>query len=264
MSDDLLLEATRALRESAETDGAGAAFTRARIMATLHQERRRRMTRRALFWPLAAILVGSTAWAGATGKLGQVARVVVHAAGWSAPRTAPEVERAPLAQAPRAPVASEAPAAAPSTEPSPEPEATVAPVPETVAPVARRAAPSVAPAVSSAAPVTNPSGSEEQILYRTAHRAHFEEHDWATALRAWDAYLAAAPQGRLAPEALYNRALCLLRLGRTSEARRALEPFAGGKFGGYRQKEASALIAAMGGEGAAGPDPNRATPAVDP
>jgi hypothetical protein len=77
-------------------------------------------------------------------------------------------------------------------------------------------------------------------LYRAAHRAHFVDHDWARALRAWDAYLVAAPQGRLALEAQYNRGLCLARLGRRDEARRALAPFAAA-IGGYRQKEAAEL-----------------------
>ncbi len=237
MSEDRLLEATRALRESAEADGPGAAFTRARIMASLHQERRRRMTRRALLWPLAAILVGSTAWAGATGRLGEVMKVVVHAAGnLSAPPT-PSVESAAGARVALRAV----PSATPSAVAEPEPE--LLPEPETAAPVARRAVRSAAAEAPSAASST--VTSEEQILYRAAHRAHFQDHDWAAALQAWDAYLGAAPQGRFVPEARYNRALCLVRLGRTSEARSALEPFAGGKLGAYRQREAKALLDAM-------------------
>ena len=61
------------------------------------------------------------------------------------------------------------------------------------------------------------------------------------ALSGWNAYLQAAPGGRLATEARYNRAICLLRLGRDAEARQALEPFASGKFG-YRQNEARELL----------------------
>jgi TolA-binding protein len=235
MSEDRLLEAARALRESTEVDGPGAAFTRARIMASLHQARRRRMTRQALLWPLAAILVGSTAWAGATGRLGEVAKVVAHAAGFGAAATEPPVESTPVAQAPHiAP-----PAAAPSAAAEPEP----------AVPAVKRAIASPPATAPSAPPPT--VSSEEQVLYRAAHRAHFEEHDWAGALRAWDAYLGAAPQGRFVPEAHYNRALCLVRLGRTGEARRALEPFAAGKFGTYRQREAKALLAAMGSDAAA-------------
>jgi hypothetical protein len=233
MSEDRLLEATRALRESTEADGPGAAFTRARIMASLHQERRRRMTRRALLWPLAAILVGSTAWAGATGRLGEVVSVVVHAAGLAPPTTPPAESPVVAKVTPRA-----APSAAATSSASAEPEAVaeVEPESEPVSPVVKRAAPSVPPPT-----VT----SEEQVLYRAAHRAHFQDHDWAAALGAWDVYLGAAPGGRFVPEARYNRALCLVRLGRTSEARSALEPFAAGKFGAYRQREAKALLDAM-------------------
>ncbi|HEY6080758.1 MAG TPA: hypothetical protein VIW29_18210, partial [Polyangiaceae bacterium] len=78
-------------------------------------------------------------------------------------------------------------------------------------------------------------------LYRLAHEAHFGSHDYARALVGWDAYLRAAPRGRLAVEARYNRALCLLRLGRDEEAKRALQPFASGVFG-YRQSEARQLL----------------------
>jgi TolA-binding protein len=222
-----------------EADGPGAAFTRARIMASLHQERRRRMTRRALLWPLAAILVGSTAWAGATGRLGEMVNVVVHAAGLAPAPTTPPGEAPAAAKVPPPAAPSAAPSAVAEAEPEPaEPEL------EPAAPAPRRATASVPSAAPSAPPAT--VTSEEQVLYRAAHRAHFQDHDWAAALEAWDAYLRAAPQGRFVPEARYNRALCLVRLERTSEARSALEPFAAGKFGAYRQREAKALLDAMG------------------
>jgi hypothetical protein len=57
--------------------------------------------------------------------------------------------------------------------------------------------------------------------------------------------LAAYPSGCFAPEARYNRALVLVRLGRRAEAREALRPFAAGELGGYRQREAKELIDAM-------------------
>jgi hypothetical protein len=64
-------------------------------------------------------------------------------------------------------------------------------------------------------------------------------------LRGWDAYLSAAPRGRFAPEARYNRALTLIRLGRRDEAREALRPFAEGAHGDYRRDEAARLIDAL-------------------
>jgi TolA-binding protein len=85
----------------------------------------------------------------------------------------------------------------------------------------------------------------EEGLYTVAHRAHFVDRDAAAALTAWDAYLAAYPDGRFAPEARYNRALTLVRLGRIDEARVALEPFADGRNHGYRQTEARRLLDAL-------------------
>jgi TolA-binding protein len=86
----------------------------------------------------------------------------------------------------------------------------------------------------------------EDILYRDAHEAHFTEKDPARALAAWDAYLARYPNGRFVPEAKYNRALSLVRLGRKDEAKEALRPFADGKVGGgYRQRDAEKLLDAL-------------------
>jgi hypothetical protein len=82
-------------------------------------------------------------------------------------------------------------------------------------------------------------------LYDAAHELHFVRHDAAAALAAWDVYLRERPDGPFAPEAHYNRALCLVRLARFAEARAALRPFRDGYFGPYRQREASRLIDAM-------------------
>jgi hypothetical protein len=82
----------------------------------------------------------------------------------------------------------------------------------------------------------------ELLLYGRAHRAHFVEKSWATALAGWDDYLRQLPRGRFAVEARYNRALCLVRLGRTEQALGALRSLAQGAAGGYRQREARALI----------------------
>ena len=110
--------------------------------------------------------------------------------------------------------------------------------------------PAAVPEASSARVTPSPSSASERAeradptlaLYRVAHGAHFIDRDPARALAAWDAYLRAAPNGAFAPEARYNRALSLVRLGRRQEARSALEPFANGSYGGYRKAEASALL----------------------
>src|SRR5688572_1580602 len=61
MSRDLQDGATRALRDSTRDDGA-ARFTRARVMASLHEGRVRRRTRLALLLPIAATLAAASAW----------------------------------------------------------------------------------------------------------------------------------------------------------------------------------------------------------
>lgn len=90
-----------------------------------------------------------------------------------------------------------------------------------------------------AAPAPDPK--QQAGLYATAQRLHFRGAPHA-ALDAWDAFLAAAAPGPLASEARYNRAVTLLRLGRTSEARDALVPFARGDFADFRKADAALLL----------------------
>ena len=92
------------------------------------------------------------------------------------------------------------------------------------------------------------ASSEELAAYEKGHRAHFEERNAAVALTLWDDFLKRFPHSRWQPEVRYNRALCLIRLNRNDEARKALEPFAR-SYGGYRQNEASALLAALSDAG---------------
>jgi TolA-binding protein len=86
------------------------------------------------------------------------------------------------------------------------------------------------------------SASKELVQYSAAQRLHFHDKDPARALAAWTAYLAAFPDGELAVDAGYNRALCLIKLGRVAEAEKVLERFASGAHGAYRRTEASALL----------------------
>lgn len=83
-------------------------------------------------------------------------------------------------------------------------------------------------------------------LYAEAHAAHFVRQDWGAALTAWDRYLAQASGSQLLPEARYNRAIALVKLGRNAEARAALLPFAQHAYGSYRAKEASVLLFQLG------------------
>jgi len=256
MTDDLLARATRALREETRGDDTGARFTRSRIMASVHEDRVKRRTRWAFLIPVAATFVAASAFGAASGTAHRAFEVVVRALGihastppaprTSAPRPVSASAVAPAARSPSpsvvdtaAPVVNEAPAPPPPPLAEPAPPAPLA----AVAP----AAPKTQPATSSGhepAPVASaPDPTFE--LYKAAHQAHFVDRDWARALGGWDAYLKAAPRGALAPEARYNRALCLLRLHRNDEARVALRPFADGHYGTYRREEAQKLIEAL-------------------
>ena len=83
----------------------------------------------------------------------------------------------------------------------------------------------------------------ERAAYARAHVAHFDGTSWQRALTTWDDYLRAYPRGTFAPEARYNRALCLIRLERFASAKAALRPFAAGAVGrGYRTTEARTLL----------------------
>jgi TolA-binding protein len=227
MSDDLLKAATRALRDETADAGADAdgQFTRARLMASLHQGTVRRRTRLAFILPLAACLAAGTAWGTATGRLPAAFRALSEVV---YPKAKPPESKPPSPKPAQvvAPVEPATPPAAPEAAPEPEPVKIAPP------PVAK-----AAPSTSSSAAFQDTDGD----LYRLAHEAHFTSHDYARALPAWEAYLRAAPGGRLATEARYNRAICLLRLGRDDEARKALEPFAKGIFN-YRQSEAQKLL----------------------
>ncbi len=246
MSDDSLTPFLRALREEGDSSATDSArFTRARVMSSLHRTQRRRGLRVAFLLPIAAVLVGSTALAAAGGGVSESWRQVQVVLGLApatspSPLTRPAARGAGYARAARAlaaPPARTVPAAAPP--PAESPAAEPAPQPAKPMPHASVAAP--APSASAAPAASDPSHE----LYRTAHRLHFSGGDRAAALEAWDAYLRAAPNGRFAMEARYNRALCLVQLGRRSEARAALEPFAEGRFGGYRKSEAQSLLDAL-------------------
>ena len=260
MNDDVLSRAARALREETTGDDASARFTRSRIMASVHEERIKRRTRWAFLIPIAATFVVGSAFGAATGAGHRAIEVVTRALGIHF-RSTP----APKVSSPR--TSSAVPSAAeavPNAVPAPSAEAAatttaveeVAPsVPPSPAPVAPSPAPAVKPGLGTGTPSAAPTASAPDPtfeLYRAAHQAHFVDRDWSRALAGWDAYLRAAPRGALAPEARYNRALCLLRLHRNDEARAALKPFAQGSYGSYRREEAQKLIEALPA-GVAGP-----------
>lgn len=260
---DVLERATRALKE-AQASGSGdaaeradlAEATRERILGRAELGRRERRVTRAILLPIAASFLLVASWAAASGALRRILSigaadpapqspvlVAPSAAPSPARRAGGSTELEETAKEPESPK-EEAPTKpevqpAPSVEVQPAPSVAEPLAPRVVAPAKPRAsveAPSAAPPSIPPAPVTD-------ALYAAAHRAHFEDHDWTRALSAWDAYLADAPSGRFAPEARYNRALCLIRLGRRGEAEVALRPIAGS--GGYRSSEALQLLQAI-------------------
>lgn len=262
---DPLARAARALREAHTGERAGSGFTRARVMNALHRERRRRILRWAVVSPLASILLVGSAWAQSTGKWpllwSAVASVFIAA---PEPPEAPP-PRAPSSlrtgepgDAPEAPDEAAAPDAGDATPVAPAPLERVErePSPErarrsTRARRPRRAEPSSArapqaPAMPSreAPPDPLPERDRELSRFRAAHDLHFQGRA-RDAISAYADYLREFPEGRFVPEARYATALDQIKLGNQGAAREALAPFAAGRFGAYRQKEARELLEAL-------------------
>jgi len=209
-----LEEATRALRE--EEGAMDTTRKRALRDRVLKAPRKRKL--HAIRWvmPIAAVLAAASVWA-------SVARERHRAA---AP-VAPSITTAAIA-----PVVSAAPSIVPIVVATAS-ESAPAPIV-----VAHAHAPSA---------VMKPDDSERRALraYREAERLQFEDKDYARALDAWDRYVPLAGNSPLLVDAKWQRALCLVRLGRTDEAREALAPFARGDFGAYRKDEARTISSAL-------------------
>jgi hypothetical protein len=236
MSNDRLSEVTQALRETEAASEFEARSTRARVMSGLHQTRVHRRTRLVFLLPIAASFIALSAWGAANGKAQLVYETIEH---WVSPTPPIHANvnvnvNVHARDLPASPAAAPDLTPAPVLGPAPAPDLTAAPMPAR----AHALAPSPPVSVAQHAEPSDPT----LALYRAAHTAHFVDHDPTRALAGWDAYLAAAPSGPFVPEARYNRALSLVRLGRNAEARVALEPFANGTYGGYRKDEASALL----------------------
>jgi hypothetical protein len=241
---DRLTPASRALREMHDGSSPEAASTRRRILADAALRRRRHRTFAAVWMPLAAVLVVSSAWAAVTGRVPGLVALL---------RGAPHATAVAKGVATRPGASESETAAIPTSIPIPIPTSTSTST-STSTPTSTATATAIP--TSTSTPTSTPTSTRKSIqtpapdiedsLYSTAHHAHFVAHDPAAALKAWDDYLAAYPNGRFGLEARYNRALALVRLGRTDEARAALAPFADGRNGGYRQAEARSLLEAVG------------------
>lgn len=249
-ADERLDAAMRALRAPRPAPPELARATRRRVLGTL-AERRLRRSASQLAAAAAAVLavgLGSTAWALTTGRLARWLHGPTHAS--SAAVQLPDARVATPSRHP-------APSAPSTTEPAPT--SVVAPPHPSVSPsrvasrVARapRTAPSVgaspalAPPTEPVAPPTEPAAPRvdpSEDLFRRAHEAHFVTRDMRAALDLWDRYLAASPDGRFAPEACFNRAVALLRLGRRDDARNALRALASST---YRARDVARLLEAI-------------------
>jgi hypothetical protein len=232
MSDDLLERASRALRKEGEPTEEAVQRNRARVLDSMRTEKRRRTRLFYVAFPIAAVLVGTTAWAASTGRLRAL---------WPASKQDPPVAVAPPpphVEPPPPHYAPPPPHYAPPPPPEPEPPPVEAP----------KSAPVPRPPVAPSAPVEDAS-STDLALYQVAHKLHFNDKNYAAAIGAWDEYLRGSPSGAFVVEARYNRAICLLKLGRKAEAKVALQPFADGKVaGGYRQEEAQRLLERLASE----------------
>ena len=212
-----------------------AAVTQLRVRRSLEVRVRRGHQLAGLLTAAAILCGGTVSWALATGH---VSALWAPAPSVIEDEPAPPVKERPVR--PSAPViTARAPLEPPPVVQAPDPPAvaiaTPALPPET--PPARPTR-SMAPVRSAPAPVP------VEALYRRAHELHFHGGDPQATLAAWDAYLAAEPNGRFSVDARYNRALLLIRLGRYDEARGALAPFARGEVepAGYHQSEAEQLV----------------------
>lgn len=107
-------------------------------------------------------------------------------------------------------------------------------------------APESPPARTSLYPdVATPAMEAEIRAFRVADDLYRRHGQLDAAVDAYRRYVRDYPTGRFVPEAKYNTALALLKLGRKAEARPLLIPFADGLYGTYRRDAARKLLDAI-------------------
>jgi len=246
---DHLLAAYRA----EPVDDGAARLTRARVLAS-HARRAQTRPLRAFGWFAGALLCGSSAMAAVSNATAIVAHVSALFAGPS-PASQGRVARVAVpptserAATPAVAPQRHAPAIATAPGPTPTPPAAA---PARAAHDAashaerdaeRRTRTGVAPRPSGA------NGDADVAAFERAHRLHFAGGEARAAIAAWSSYLARFPRGRFTLEAGYNLAMAYVREGDVDAARSALQPFATGEHGGYRRREARALLNALRKDG---------------
>lgn len=266
MKDDLLSKMTNALSD--EYDGATAVpeATRARVVRTLAERRPRRRKWAAIGVPALVIFGGSTAWAAATGNLPKIVERAVsvfvgeaHYAEEVAAVATPKKGTGSRAKGPAEAALVDAPEEQPASMAN-SGEEMVGALSSSSLPLTSREAESVGAssstsqkAMSSASPTkpssgaaTPPEDHTSLLTYQAAHRAHFQEGDFTSAVAGYRRYLHEEPSGTFALEAKYNLGVCLIRMGQGALAKTLLQPFAQGTYGNYRKDSAAKLLEALG------------------
>lgn len=268
---DLLAHASRALRERHDGREAPAARTRERILASVRKQDKRRS-----FWfkasiPGGVLLLGTTAWAQATHQwpavwrtVGDIFSLPVSSEGNSEQQLA--TGRATAPSATRSETTSNTLASADgvvdagsATDTDVDSQATDTeasdvlldtpthadnPTPrgrrkKTLAQPALEEEHQLQPALSEP---PEPPSEPEIAAFRAANDLDIKQRNLGAALSAYRVYLRDYPAGRFVPEARYNSAIILIKLGKRDEARRELTPFASGKYGAHRQARAAKLL----------------------
>lgn len=204
--------AIAAVRAESVERGALERATRGRVLASIERSPRRRV--HAVLAAVIASMFGASAFAWYARAPHHAAAVPVVASEPAAVTTTEPVVAGNRVVA-REPAVAIEPAVA-------EPELPVVAVPTVTRAAVTRDEPIDEPVPAPTAPTIAPEPDAELALYASAHQLHFQTHDMTAALAAWDRYLAAAPSGKLAPEARFNRLVALVRLSRWDEAQRAL------------------------------------------
>jgi hypothetical protein len=253
MTDDALAPFIRAYRDENSGTALDARAIRRSVLQGFQLRQRRRLFAVRFVLPIAATFIGSVALAASQGllpRLEEVPRWFGISEDGTGRRTlgdepvrARQVGRRPLpppvARVEEKPAPAPAPVIlAPATDPEPRLRVDELPLQKPTE-----------PKVSPPEPTARASGgalSADLRAYREAHRLHFDGADAGRALAAWDTYLASHPAGTFAPEARFNRAVCLLRLGRRAEAKSVLVPIAESSSFAFGRERARALLDAMG------------------
>ncbi|MFK8001236.1 MAG: tol-pal system YbgF family protein [Polyangiales bacterium] len=276
--DDLLDTACEGLREDTAAGSESGKATGRAVIAGLARRRRRKDWAMASVVAFCVLFVAPTVWAHVTGRLNAIVAVLVNPPPAQSARAENETQARRLRPAPQPEIAQADPAED-ITETAPLlaeelPEELTEELTEELPPEPREAEedsiaereisePQISETQRSPRPprrhreapdeetqdVIDESAEEEDTidveereLFSRAHRTHFDGGTSSQALRHWDDYLAAYPHGRFVPEARFNRALTLIRLGQLTQARGVLERFARGDFGAARRTQAAELL----------------------